>query len=130
MAVVGGNLADIDSNVTKLEATGASAEASGGRTSQEAGLLAEAIETATANLITRFQQIAADLDQDIRAAATKLETSEWEGHSKRRAVEIKGELQGQVNTVMVQATQLEYTDLAAAARKTRENFAAADQTII
>lgn len=162
MAIVGGNLADIDSNVTKLEATGATAETSGKDTAGAATVLAEAIEGATAELLRRFEEIASTLDEEIRAAATKLETSEWEGHSKRRAVEIKGELQGQVNSVMGQATQAlndekaaftarannlvddvntqfqgvmtrvqaEYTDLAAAARRTRENFATADQTIM
>jgi len=162
MAIVGGNLADIDSNVTKLEATGATAEASGKDTAGAATVLAEAIEGATAELLRRFQEIAATLDEEIRAAATKLETSEWEGHSKRRAVEIKSELQGQVNSVMGQAesalhdekvaftarantlvsdvntqfqsvmnrVQTEYADLAGAARRTRENFATADQTIV
>ena len=104
MAIIGGNLADIEQAAGRLNDSGQKAIDSGATTKDAADLLADAIHEAMTQLINRFGDIAAELNADIVGSHERLNSTEWQGASRDAAVGIKENLKGQVNTVLGTAT--------------------------
>ena len=158
---IGGNLDDMESSAAVLDETGASALFSGTEAGAQVNELSAAVSEATSTLVNRFGTTADTLRADIGAAHARLGGTDWSGNSRERALEIKTELQAEVDRVLTAATDMmlsekmavvsrseelvatveqqyaavmqqandRYLELARAARATRDNFAAADQTI-
>ena len=101
---IGGRLEDISSAAEKLTATGINAEGCGEQTKQASEDLQTAINEAMQNLTTRFNGIATDLNGEIKAAHDQLGAADWQGQSFENALQIKTDLQTQVNNVVDQAT--------------------------
>lgn len=102
--VIGGNLEDIGNSATRIDASGTKAI----DTSQDTKTAADEVETAITQtmdgLIKRFGEIAEALNDDIKDAHKQLEGTAWTGKSQEAALAIKTDLQGQVGTIMTNAT--------------------------
>lgn len=105
MAIIGGNLADIEVAAGRLTESGQKAVASGESTKNATDQLAQAIEESMAQLLSRFTDIAAELKADVATSDERLHTAEWHGASRDAAVGIKQDLTSQINTVLSNATQ-------------------------
>jgi len=103
-AFIGGNLDAISSSADTLDQTGADAVRSGADTKTAADELAGAITESTDLLVRRFHDIAEELRQRIGSAHAQLESTDWQGQSKDAAVQIKANLQSQVDKVLGTAT--------------------------
>ena len=99
-AFIGGNLDALSGAATRLNASGDKAVATKASTETAALALNEAIETAMKDLISKFDGIAEELRTDIKEAHTQLSNADWQGASRENALQIKGDLLGQVNTVL------------------------------
>ena len=103
-AFIGGNLQSIEDSAKRLNESGAMAVATGESTSQAAQQLEEAISSAMESLLTRFEEVAGTLTDDINASHSQLVGSDWQGASRDNAIAIKEHLQGQVTSVLGAAT--------------------------
>ncbi|MGI9605056.1 MAG: hypothetical protein ACR2P0_02840 [Acidimicrobiales bacterium] len=104
MAIVGGNLADIDASAVRLQEAGASALGTGDHTRTAVATLHDAIGSATTEMLRRFDSIASDLHDQIQRAEAQLQSSDWHGNAKEQAITIKAELSGRVTSVLGSAT--------------------------
>ena len=104
MAVVGGNLADMASNVGRLREAGASAVASADETTMAVRVLDDSIRSATADVVARFEAIATELKAQISHASRQLHASDWQGRSREHALQIEATLSGHVDRVITTAT--------------------------
>ncbi len=103
MAIISGNLDQITESAKRLVQSADKALDTTKDSTNAGDELAVAIKTSTDALMTRFNQIALDLKEDIAASHRQLEATDWQGQSRDNAIAIKQELEGQVGTVLEQA---------------------------
>lgn len=103
-AFIGGNLDAIAQSADRIDTSAALAVTTGTETSSAAEMLQTAVNEAMGDLMKKFDLIAGELSKDINATHTQLVSADWKGASRDNAVAIKEQLQGQVNTVLGNAT--------------------------
>ena len=101
---IGGNLDSIAQVATRLDASGAKALETSGATDTAAQTLTGAVDDAMKQLVSRFSDIAAELNADILQSHNELSNSDRQGTSRDNAVQIKADLQTQVSGVLESAT--------------------------
>ncbi len=104
MGIVGGNLAEIGANEGSLKATGGMAVTTGSETGSAAVSLEAAVTKATGDLVTRFEQLAADMNAEIKRASMQLQGTDWKGNSREQAIAIEANLKGKVANVLATST--------------------------
>lgn len=104
MSFIGGNLQDIESSAARLVDSGAMAVATGADTHGAAVVLADAVDQAMTQLVSRFEGIAESLSAEITQSHAVLAGSDWQGQSRENAIVMKEELLAQVNAVLGSAT--------------------------
>jgi len=102
--VIGGNLSEINDSADRLVKSGKAALDTSTNTSTAAGDVQEAITTTMDDLIKRFGAIGDELKADIKAAHAQLSGTNWTGKSQQAALEIKTDLERQVNKILTDAT--------------------------
>jgi len=117
---IGGRLEDIEGAATRLADTGVNVGKCGEHCKTASDEVKGAIDEAMGTLMTRFNDIAGEINTEIQAADTKLNTADWKGQSQVNAIAIKNELQTQINTVVEQATGTISTEKAAFEARTAE----------
>jgi hypothetical protein len=103
---IGGNLEDMETSAAVLDDTGAAALVSGTEAGTQVNELSAAVGESTNLLVSRFTATADGLRSEIGAAHSRLEATDWSGHSRDRAVEIKVELQAEIDRVLAAATDM------------------------
>ena len=104
MGIVGGNLAEIGANEGSLKATGGMALTTGTETGSAAQSLETAVAAATRDLVSRFEQLASDMNAEIKRASTQLQSTDWKGNSREQAIAIEANLKGKVANVLTTST--------------------------
>jgi len=107
--VIGGNLSEISSTADRLVKSGQAALQTSASTSTAAQEVQDAITATMDDLIRRFVDIGDELKADIQAAHAQLSATTWTGKSQQAALDIKADLERQVNNILTTATS-SFTD--------------------
>lgn len=103
--IIGGNLQSIQASADRMTKSAQAALDTHKDTATAADQLTVAIEEAMTTLTKRFETIAGVLQTDITASHTELKNADWKGKSYDNAVILKGQLQGEVDRVLREATK-------------------------
>lgn len=103
MVLIGGNLEDISQTAARIRESGRAAASSTVGAAALAGELVASVESATQQMIVRFEGIAADLDAQIQGTTSALQAADWSGRSRESANEIQISLQSQVQSILERA---------------------------